>query len=230
MIILEEVSKIYNPNTTAQCIALKNINLMVNKGEMVAVQGRSGSGKSTLLNIIGCIDNLSSGKYLLNGVDVTKMNDKKLSKIRNKYFGFVMQDFGLILGNKVIDNVALPLYFGKEKFRNVKNLSEAALEKVGMLSYKNKKASQLSGGQKQRVTIARALVTDPDVILADEPTGALDSNTAADIMSLLKELNRSGKTVIIVTHDDKVVTYCERVIRLSDGEIVQESDAKQVLG
>jgi len=220
MIILDEVNKIYNSGTASLCHALKNVSLRINKGEMIAIQGRSGSGKSTLLNIIGCIDTLTSGNYNLAGEDTTRMNDSELSKIRNIFFGFVLQDFGLIQGNTVIENVSLPLYFGSEKYRNIKTRSENALVKVGMDKYINKKTSQLSGGQKQRVAIARALVTDPEVILADEPTGALDTGTAMEIMSLLKELNEAGKIVIIVTHDDKVASYCNRIIKLSDGKII----------
>lgn len=220
MINLKKVNKIYNKGTSSACHALKEATLTINKGEMIAIQGRSGSGKSTLLNIIGCIDTFNNGNYILNDMDVEKLNNNKLSKIRNEYFGFVMQDFGLILGNSAIDNVALPLYFSKVKLSKIKKMSEKALFSVGMEKYIYKKVNQLSGGQKQRVAIARAIVNDPDVILADEPTGALDSKTAEEIMSLLKEFNKSGKTVIVVTHDDKVAANCHRIIQLCDGNVI----------
>lgn len=220
MINLINVNKIYNKDTGSECHALRDLTLTINKGEMIAIQGRSGSGKSTLLNIIGCIDTLTSGSYILNSMDVTKLNNSKLSKMRNEFFGFVLQDFGLIMGNSAIENVALPLYFSKVKFSKIKKLSEKALSSVGMEQYTYKKVSQLSGGQKQRVAIARAIVNNPEVILSDEPTGALDSQTAEEIMNLLKELNKKGKTVIIVTHDDKVADCCSRKIQLCDGSIL----------
>jgi putative ABC transport system ATP-binding protein len=188
---------------------------------MVAIMGRSGSGKTTLLNIIGTLDGFDMGSYYYNGYDVSAMSDSSKARLRSSEIGFVNQDFQLLNRKTAIDNVQLPLYFGKTKARDMKNLALCALDDVGIYEQANKKVYEMSGGQKQRVAIARALVIKPTVILADEPTGALDHNTAIQIMDILKELNLREKiTVIIVTHDKEVADICDRIIMLDDGKIV----------
>lgn len=227
MINIINGNKVYNDNTNIQCHALKNINLTIEKGEMVAIKGRSGSGKSTLLNIIGCTDTLTSGEYLYKDTDIKKQNNSSLSKIRNRNFGFIMQDYGLIPGNTSLENVSLPLYFSTVRLKDIKELSKAVLCRVNMIEFANKKISFLSGGQKQRISIARALVNNPEVILADEPTGALDSNATEDIMNIFKELNKTGITIIIVSHDDYIASLCTRKVFLEDGRIINESNHDQ---
>lgn len=221
IIKLDNVTKIYNDDCI-NTVALKNINLQVEKGEMVAIMGTSGSGKSTLLNVIGFIDSPTEGQYFFDEVNYNNKSSRRLAKIRNENFGFVFQHFALIKEYKVIDNVKLPL--------NLRNLSNKEknkkaidyLKMVGLEEYKNKLPSRLSGGQQQRVAIARALAQETDVILADEPTGALDHNTGNEIMNILKSLNKDGKTVIIVTHDDRIAEFCNRKISMYDGEIVSD--------
>jgi putative ABC transport system ATP-binding protein len=222
---LENVQKIYNPNTPGAVKALNGIDLCVEKGEMIAVQGTSGAGKSTLLHILGCIDRLSSGRYFLYGEDITLKNDKYLSGIRNKKIGFVLQDFALIPYRSVIDNVSVPLIFGDTRLSQISDKCVMALKMVDMHGLRSKKVSQLSGGQKQRVAIARAIVNDPEIILADEPTGSLDSKNAENIMNILLDLNSHGKTIIIVTHDNNIASYCFRKIILSDGKIVHQESS-----
>lgn len=220
IIELQNVNKFYNRNTPEEVKAVNGINLSLKKGDMLAIQGTSGAGKSTLLHVLGCIDRITSGKYYLFNEDISKKSDKYLSDIRNKKIGFVLQDFGLIPYRSVIDNVSVPLIFGDTKFSQIKNKSIQSLKLVGMSNFANKKVNQLSGGQKQRVAIARAIVNEPDIILADEPTGSLDSANAENIMKILLDLNRQGKTIIIVTHDDNIASYCSQNIQLSDGKIV----------
>ncbi len=219
MIKLEDVKKIYKMGTD-KFYALDGVSLEINKGEFVSIQGASGSGKTTLLNIMGCLDNFEEGSYYLDDVDIRRLNDSKKSKIRNKKIGFVFQDFALINSKSVLFNIMLPLLFSDVPFRKIKKLAAIAAEKVGIKDQVHKKANQLSGGQRQRVAIARAIVNDPEIILADEPTGALDSKTSEQIMLLLKQLNESGITVIVVTHDDKVAGYCGRHLFISDGKLV----------
>lgn len=222
MIELQNISKIY-PVGEGDFYALKDVSLTIEAGEFVAIRGASGSGKTTLLNIIGCLDDPSEGRYLLEGEDVGGFKDARKSKIRNEKIGFVLQDFALINTETVYYNVALPLLFSKVPYRKIKQMVKDALEVVGIGNQEKKLVNQLSGGQRQRVAIARALVNDPAVILADEPTGQLDSETGRQIMELLTELNRQGRTVILVTHDAAVADCAKRQIWVRDG-LVTEPD------
>ena len=187
---------------------------------MVAVIGKSGAGKSTLLHILACIDSYEGGEYYIDDTLVKKLSEKKYAQIRNEKIGMVMQDFALVEDFSAIDNVMIPLNFAKKKVKDKKKKALEALEAVGMGEFAKKPCNKLSGGQKQRVAIARAIVNNPSMILADEPTGALDTKTSAEIMELFHDLNERGRTVIIVTHDPKVAEQCDRVIEISDGEIV----------
>lgn len=222
MMILKNINKYY-PMGKEKFHALNNIDLAIGEGEFVAVQGKSGAGKSTLLHIMGCLDGFDSGSYTLNGKEANHLTDSAAAKIRNEEIGFVLQDFSLINQKTVLFNVMLPLYFSKMPYGKMKGRAREILKKVGIEDQERKKVNQLSGGQKQRVAIARALVNDPQVILADEPTGALDSKTSIQIMELLSGLNAEGMTVVIVTHDDMVASYCKRHIVLSDGEIIEDT-------
>lgn len=219
MIELNKVSKIYNIAGNL-FYALNNVNLEIRSGEMIAIQGRSGAGKSTMLHILGCLDTFEEGSYFLNGIDIAKQTPSKLAKIRNENIGFVLQDFSLINHQTALYNVKAPLLFNNTPFSQMKDKALKALESTGVISQANKKVTDMSGGQRQRVAIARAIVNNPSIILADEPTGNLDSTTAAEIMNIFTSLNKDGKTVIIVTHDDIVASYCTRKIILSDGKIV----------
>lgn len=219
MIELQNINKIYRVGAS-DFYALKNVSLTVNDGEFVSVCGASGSGKTTLLNIIGCLDTYESGTYRLDGEDISKSNDKKRAQIRNSKIGFVLQDFALINSQTVLYNVMLPLMFGKCPYGEVKSKALDALGALGVADQAEKRANQLSGGQRQRVAIARAIVNSPSIVLADEPTGQLDSKTGAQTMKLLSELNRSGITVIVVTHDANVASMAGRIITVFDGEIV----------
>ena len=219
LIELNKIDKIYRSGQqTFQ--ALKKVDLSVEEGEMVAIQGKSGAGKSTLLHIIGCVDTFDGGNYILDGIDVGKLNDSQLSKIRNQKMGFVMQDFALVPKLSVYENIAIPLYLSNSvRIREIRDRVKKAAEDVGLAGQLDKRANQLSGGQKQRVAIARAVVNSPKIILADEPTGALDGATAGEIMALLKKQNERGITVIIITHDDSVARACGRIVRIEDGRI-----------
>ncbi|WP_177761061.1 ABC transporter ATP-binding protein [Flavobacterium sp. I3-2] len=201
---------------------LKGVNLEIQKGEYVALMGPSGSGKSTLMNILGCLDTPTSGHYTLNGKDVSKMDEKSLAEVRNKEIGFVFQTFNLIPRTTALDNVALPMiYAGKSKSERNKRAAEV-LEQVGLADRMDHHPNQLSGGQRQRVAVARALVNHPSIILADEPTGNLDSKTSIEIMALFNEIHAKGNTVILVTHEEDIAAHAHRIIRLRDG--VVESD------
>lgn len=219
MIELNKVSKIYNIAGNL-FYALNKINLEIKAGEMIAIQGRSGAGKSTMLHILGCLDTFEEGSYFLNGIDIAKQTPSRLAKIRNEHIGFVLQDFSLINHQTALYNVKAPLLFNNTPFSQMKDKALKALESTGVISQANKKVTDMSGGQRQRVAIARAIVNNPSIILADEPTGNLDSTTAAEIMNIFTSLNKEGKTVVIVTHDDIVASYCTRKIILSDGKIV----------
>ena len=220
MIKLENIKKIYNKGNANEFEALKDVSLTIKDGELVAVIGKSGAGKSTLLHIIACIDSYEDGKYVIDDVLVKNLSEKKLAEIRNSRIGIVMQDFALVDDFSCIENVLLPLDFAAKKKSDRKELALAALKSVGMDGMAKKPVNKLSGGQKQRVAIARAIVNKPSVILADEPTGALDSKTAAEIMELFHELNKKGHTVIIVTHDLEIAKQCDRIIEISDGKII----------
>jgi putative ABC transport system ATP-binding protein len=219
MIKIRNLNKFYRIGSE-QFHALKNIDLEINTGEMVAIQGRSGAGKSTLLNIIGCLDNYNSGAYKFNNIEIRELNDSKLAKFRNQYIGFVLQDFSLLNQKSVLFNTSLPLYFNKTPYSKIKKSATEALDSVGILDQIKKKANQLSGGQRQRVAIARAIINNTPVILADEPTGNLDSTTADEIINIFKRLNSEGKTIIIVTHDDYIASFCNRIITINDGKII----------
>ena len=201
---------------------LKDVNFSMEEGEYVAIMGPSGSGKTTLMNIIGCLDTFDAGSYQLDGVNVAALSDEKLAHLRNEKIGFVMQDFALLPHKSVLFNVMLPMYFDQTPRRDMVSKAKTVLEKLGMSAQEKKRVNQLSGGQKQRVALARALVKSPALLLADEPTGALDSQTGKEIMQLLLERNREGVTLIIVTHDEQVAAYCQRTIVISDGKIVQD--------
>lgn len=220
MLKIENLTKTYNYKKSNAFTALKDVSLEVADGEMLAIIGKSGAGKSTLLHIIGCIDKFEKGSYTIDGTDVHSLSDNKLAKIRNEKVGIVMQDFALIDEYSVIENVMIPLNFSKKKLGKPKELAMKALERVGIADLAKKPVSKLSGGQKQRVAIARAIVNDPSFILADEPTGALDTKTSSEIMELFTELNKSGKTVIIITHDLTVADKCKRKVEISDGRII----------
>ncbi len=198
---------------------IRGIDLFIGKGEFVAIMGKSGSGKSTLLNIIGCLDSVSSGKYCLSGEDVAVMTDRSLAQIRNRRIGFIFQSFNLIARNTALKNVEKPLIYQgiKASARNERAL--AMLERVGLSDRAEHLPSQLSGGQQQRVAIARALVTNPDIIIADEPTGNLDSSTGKEIMGLLRAVSREGRTVVMVTHDASLSSYADRIVELADGRV-----------
>mgnify|MGYP000818839782 FL=1 len=220
MLKIENLTKTYNYKKSNAFTALKDVSLEVEDGEMLAIIGKSGAGKSTLLHIIGCIDKFEKGSYIIDGTDVHSLSDNKLAKIRNEKVGIVMQDFALIDEYSVIENVMIPLNFSKKKLGKPKELAMKALERVGIANLAKKPVSKLSGGQKQRVAIARAIVNDPSFILADEPTGALDTKTSSEIMELFTELNKSGKTFIIITHDLTVADKCKRKVEICDGRII----------
>ncbi len=203
---------------------LKDINLNIDEGEYVAIMGPSGSGKSTLMNIVGCLDKPTEGTFLLDGEDISKMNDKRLSAIRNKYIGFVFQNFNLLPRQSALQNVELPLQYAHVPRRERKVLCKDALVKVGLEDRMYFKPTQLSGGQKQRVAIARAMVNSPKILLADEPTGALDSKSGIQVMELFRKLNSEGVTVIMITHAREIAEHADRIISIFDGEITSDSD------
>ncbi len=203
--------------------ALRGVNLQVEKNEFVAIMGPSGSGKSTLMNILGCLDNPTSGVYRFNGIDVTGLNDDELSEIRNKHIGFIFQSFNLLKRMSALENVELPLmYAGIDKSRRVA-MSKAALDKVGLADRMKHRPSELSGGQRQRVAIARALVNTPGIILADEPTGALDTTSSMEIMEVFKQLHLEGNTILVITHERDIANCCKRIILIRDGLITSDT-------
>lgn len=207
---------------------LKGVNLQINKGEYVALMGPSGSGKSTLMNLLGCLDTPTSGQYILNGNDVSQMTDDSLAEIRNKEIGFVFQTFNLLPRTTALDNVALPMiYAGYSKSERVARATEV-LTQVGLHDRMDHEPNQLSGGQRQRVAVARALVNKPSIILADEPTGNLDSKTSVEIMNLFNEIHANGNTVILVTHEEDIAAYAHRIIRLRDGLIESDNINKEI--
>ena len=221
LIEIREMCKIYNPGEN-EVRALDHVNLKIDVNEYVAIIGQSGSGKSTLMNMLGCLDVPTSGTYILNGQDVSGLSDDDLSDIRNREIGFIFQGFNLIAGLTALENVELPLiYRGVGKKERIE-LSQIALEKVGLKARMEHKPSEMSGGQQQRVAIARAIAQAPPVILADEPTGNLDSGSTGEIMDILEELHGEGRTVILITHDNEIAARARRIIRIRDGRIVDD--------
>jgi putative ABC transport system ATP-binding protein len=215
---LEEISKVYQMGDV-EVRALRGVSLSVEKGEFVAIMGSSGSGKSTLMNIIGCLDRPSSGRYLLAGRDVSRLSRDELADIRNRTLGFVFQSFNLLSRTSAVENVELPLLYQGVSTRERVKLATAALERVGLGTRLDHHPAQLSGGQQQRVAIARALVSSPQVILADEPTGNLDSRTSIEVMALFQELGKSGITVVLVTHEPDIAQYAARMVMMKDGRV-----------
>lgn len=221
MIELKNIYKIYSDGDS-EIRALDGVSLHVSKGEFVAIVGSSGSGKSTCMNIIGCLDIPTSGTYHLNGNDVSQMDEKELAHIRNRELGFIFQQYNLIPKLNVVENVELPLLYKGIKARERRELAMTALDRVGLADRFSKYPSQLSGGQQQRVSIARALAGNPPVILADEPTGALDSKTGKEVIEFLKKLNAEGTTIVLITHDNGIASNIKRVVRIQDGCIISD--------
>ncbi len=220
LIQLENIYKIYTMGSS-KINALDGVYCNIEKGEYVALMGPSGSGKSTLMNVIGCLDTPSSGAYHLNSVDVSKMRDDELAEIRNKEIGFVFQSFNLLPRSSALENVALPLVYAGIGKRERLERAEVSLQKVGLGDRIDHRPNELSGGQRQRVAIARALVNDPSIVLADEPTGNLDSSSSSEIMDLFDEIHKEGNTVVMVTHEEDIAMHAKRVIRMIDGKIAQ---------
>ena len=221
IITLSNIRKTYDLGRV-KIEVLKGIDAVINKNEYVAIMGTSGSGKSTLMNILGCLDKPTLGKYVLNGTDVSKMNDDELAEVRNKEIGFVFQTFNLLARLSGVENVALPLiYAGFKKSDRIKR-AEEILKAVNLGHRMNHKPNELSGGERQRVAVARALVNNPSIILADEPTGNLDTKTSYEIMELFEEIHKKGNTVIIVTHEEDIARYAHRIIRIRDGQIERD--------
>ena len=220
MITLEGITKIYRTGEV-EVAALKGVSLHIPEGEFIAIMGPSGSGKSTLMNVIGCLDQPSSGRYILDGYDVSALTDDQLAWIRNRKIGFVFQSYNLIPRASAVHNVEMPLiYAGDSQQRRERAM--AALESVGLLQRASHLPNELSGGQQQRVAVARALVTDPAILLADEPTGNLDSESSVEIMKLLRDLNQQGRTIVLITHESDIAAFAQRVVRLRDGVIVSD--------
>ncbi len=227
MLKIKKLHKSYKMGDSSLHV-LKGIDLNIEKGEMVAIMGSSGSGKSTLLNIIGILDEHDSGEYSLDDVEIKNLNEKLAAQYRNKFLGFVFQSFNLINFKNAVENVALPLYY--QGLGRKERLEKAMfhLEKVGLKDWAKHLPNELSGGQKQRVAIARALASEPKLLLADEPTGALDSGTSAEIMQFLQQLNDEGRTLLIVTHETDIANMCKRIVKLKDGIIMEDKNINQV--
>ncbi len=221
MIKIENLHKSY-PMGKESLHVLKGLNLHIKEGEFVSIMGSSGSGKSTLLNIVGLLDIHDEGNYYLNGQLIEELDEKKAAVLRNKFLGFVFQSFNLITYKTALENVALPLYYKGVNRKERQKIALEYLDKVGLKDWAGHLPSELSGGQKQRVAIARALVTQPKVVLADEPTGALDSTTSDSVMELLKEINREGMTVFVITHEEEIAEETDRIVRLKDGVIISD--------
>ena len=222
---MTNVSKIYGVGD-AQVGALKRVSLSIHRGEFAAIIGHSGSGKSTLMNLLGCLDVPTSGTYHLGGVDVSTMNDDQQAEIRNKMLGFIFQQYNLIPKLTVLENVELPLLYAGMDAGERRERARKALERVGLADKEKHLPNQLSGGQQQRVSIARALAGEPSVILADEPTGALDSRTGREVLGFLQKLNAEGDTVVLITHDNSIAVKAKRIVRLQDGRVIYDGDAK----
>jgi putative ABC transport system ATP-binding protein len=227
MISIKNLNKSYKMGKNSLHV-LKGIDLEVEEGEFVAIMGSSGSGKSTLLNIIGMLDEHDSGTYDLDGFRIEKLNETKAANYRNKFLGFIFQSYNLINFKNVLENVALPLYYQKVKRSDRNHIAMDYLERVGLSPWAKHMPNELSGGQKQRVAIARALASKPKLLLADEPTGALDTTTSHEVMRLIQEINDEGKTILMVTHEDDIANMCKRIVRLKDGIIISDEKINQV--
>lgn len=222
LIELHDVYKIYNEDQENEVRALDGVSLIIGRGEFVAIIGASGSGKSTMMNILGCLDVPTYGDYFLDGNDVTTLTDRELSKIRNREVGFIFQGYNLVPALNAIENVELPLIYQGIHGERRRSAALEALERVGLTDRADRKPSEMSGGQQQRVAVARAIATQSPIIMADEPTGALDSRTGRHVLEILHGLHDDGTTIILITHDNKIAAAAERVIRLSDGKIIQD--------
>ncbi|MDR6300184.1 ABC transporter ATP-binding protein [Mesonia maritima] len=227
MIEIKDLHKSYRTGAT-ELHVLKGINFSVKEGELVSIMGSSGSGKSTLLNILGMLDEADAGSYTLDNVPIKNLNEKIAARYRNKFLGFIFQSFNLIGYKSAVDNVAMPLYYQGIKRKERIEKSMAYLEKVGLANWASHLPNELSGGQKQRVAIARALASDPKVLLADEPTGALDTKTSYEVMDLIQEINDEGKTILVVTHEEDIAHMTKRIVNLKDGVIIDDSFVNQV--
>ena len=226
MIRIKNLHKSYEMGSNSLHV-LKGIDFNVTEGELVAIMGSSGSGKSTLLNIIGMLDNYDNGSYELDNILIKDLDETKAANYRNKFLGFVFQSFNLINYKSAVENVVLPLYYQGIKRKEREKIALGYLDNVGLKNWASHLPSELSGGQKQRVAIARAMVSKPKVLLADEPTGALDSKTSSEVMSLIQEINNSGKTILVVTHEEDIAKMCKRIVRLKDGVIVEDKKINQ---
>ena len=226
MIRIKNLHKSYEMGSNSLHV-LKGIDFNVTEGELVAIMGSSGSGKSTLLNIIGMLDNYDNGSYELDNILIKDLDETKAANYRNKFLGFVFQSFNLINYKSAVENVVLPLYYQGIKRKEREKIALEYLDNVGLKNWASHLPSELSGGQKQRVAIARAMVSKPKVLLADEPTGALDSKTSSEVMSLIQEINNSGKTILVVTHEEDIAKMCKRIVRLKDGVIVEDKKINQ---
>lgn len=227
MIEIKDLHKSYKTGSNSLHV-LKGINFSVAEGELVSIMGSSGSGKSTLLNILGMLDEADSGTYTLDGVPIKNLNEKIAARYRNKFLGFIFQSFNLISYKSAVDNVALPLYYQGLKRKERMDRAMAYLEKVGLTDWAQHLPNELSGGQKQRVAIARALASDPKVLLADEPTGALDTKTSYEVMDLIQKINEEGRTILIVTHEHDIAEMTKRIVNLKDGVIIDDKKVDQV--
>lgn len=227
MIEIKDLHKSYKMGSNSLHV-LKGINFSVEEGELVAIMGSSGSGKSTLLNILGMLDGMDTGEYILDGVPIKNLNETKAAQYRNKFLGFIFQSFNLINYKSALENVALPLYYQKVSRKERQEKALQYLEKVGLKEWAHHLPSELSGGQKQRVAIARAMAAEPKVLLADEPTGALDSTTSHEVMDLIQGINDEGKTILVVTHEEDIAKMCKRIVLLKDGIIVEDKKIEQV--
>ena len=228
LIDIKDLYKIYNEGKESEVRALDGVSLQIDRGEFVSIIGQSGSGKSTLMNILGCLDIPTYGDYHLDGTDVTELSDRQLAHIRNKQIGFIFQGYNLIPALSARENVELPLIYQGIGMEKRHERSEAALERVAMFERAGHKPSEMSGGQQQRVAIARAIATHPNIIMADEPTGALDSKTGRHVLEILHSLHEDGTTVILITHDNGIAATAERIVRLADGKIIADGTREEV--
>ena len=223
LIDIKNIYKIYNEGKESEVRALDDVSLQIDKGEFVAIVGQSGSGKSTLMNVLGCLDIPTYGEYFLNDTDVTALSDKQLARIRNREIGFIFQGYNLIQELDALENVTLPLIYRGVSVWDREDMAMEALSRVGMDDRAHHRPSEMSGGQQQRVAIARAIAARPNIVMADEPTGALDSRTGRHVLEILRELYREGTTILLITHDEHIASTAKRVVRLSDGKVISDT-------